>query len=67
MMTEKQKIKRKAPAIALVIALVLALTACGKSVFTVSENSEKRMTITADNAKKDAFFVVGTLNADEGE
>ena len=47
----------------MIIALVLSmlvLTACGKSEFGLSENTEKKMTITAENADKDAFFMVYT-------
>lgn len=66
-MTAIWRENRKAPAAALVIVLALALTACGKSVFTLTENTEKRMTITAENARKDAFFAVGTLKVDDGE
>ena len=49
------------------LLLTLMLTACGKSVFAITENTEKRMTITAENANKDAFFMVGTLVVDDGE
>ena len=54
----------------MIIALVLSmlvLTACGKSEFGVSENTEKKMTITAENADKDAFFMVGSLEVADGE
>ena len=53
-----------------VIALALPalmLTACGQSTFAVTENTEKRMVITAEKAGKDNFFMVGTLEAGEGE
>ena len=46
---------------------MLVLTACGKSEFGVSENTEKKMTITAENADKDAFFMVGSLEVADGE
>ena len=50
-----------------VLLLALMLTACGQSVFSMSENTEKKMTITAENAARDAFFMVGTLEAADGE
>ena len=53
-----------------ILALVLStlmLTACGKSEFGLSENTEKRMTITAERADKDAFFMLGSLEVDDGE
>lgn len=55
-------------AAALVMLLsALTLTSCGKPVFTMSENTEKAMTIEAKNAAKGDFFAVGTLVVDEGE
>ena len=46
--------------------LVLTLTACGKSEFGVTDNTGKLMTITAEKASRDAFFLVGSLDvADE--
>ena len=53
---------------AAVLALsVLTLSGCGKSEFGVTDNTEKRMVISAENADKDAFFMVGTLVAEEGD
>ena len=55
---------------AVILALLLSmlmLTACGKSEFGVTENTGKRMTITAENAEKDAFFMVGALEVEEEE
>ena len=46
---------------------LLTLTACGKSQFGLTENTEKRMVITAERAAKDDFFLVGSLKVDEGE
>ena len=46
---------------------MLVLTACGKSEFGMSENTGKRMVVTAENASKDSFFMVGSLEVDEGE
>lgn len=54
----------------MIIALVLSmlvLTACGKSEFGLSENTERKMTITAENADKDALFMVGSLEVADGE
>ena len=51
----------------LALALTLALTGCGGSSFGVTENSEKRMVITAQRAAKDAFFLGGSLDVEEGE
>ena len=51
----------------LLVLSALALTGCGKSVFGLNENTEKRMVIEAKNAQKDAFFSVGSLEVDEGE
>lgn len=47
--------------------LVLILTACGKAEFGVTENTGKLITITADRADKDAFFMVGSLEVADGE
>ena len=58
---------KKIKALAGFIALLLMLTACGKSEFSMAENTEKRMTISAENAAKDAFFMVGSLEAAEGD
>ena len=59
---------KKRKVLVLIMALaMLALSACGKSVFGLSENTEKRMTITAENADKDAFFMVGSLEVEDGE
>ena len=55
---------------AVILALLLSmlmLTACGTSEFGVTENTGKRMTITAENAEKDAFFMVGALEVEEEE
>ena len=57
---------KKLIAAALILALALTLTACGSS-FGLTENTEKRMTITAQRADKDAAFIVGALEVDEGE
>lgn len=60
--------KEKCYALVLALAiLALTLTACGRSTFSVTENTGKRMTITAEQADKDDFFMLGTLEVDEGE
>ncbi len=59
--------KNKSIVLIMILALMLTLTACGKSEFGVSENTEKKMTITAENADKDAFFMVGSLEVADGE
>ena len=51
----------------IIFVLALTLTACGKSEFGVTENTRKHMTITAQNADKDAFFMVGSLDVADGE
>ena len=53
--------------ILLLTLVVLTLTACARSSFGVTENTGKRMTITAERADKDDFFMLGTLEVDEGE
>ena len=58
---------RKAIALLLAILLLSALTACGRSEFGPSENTGKKMTITAENAARDAFFMSGSLEVAEGE
>lgn len=55
-----------AAALAAMLA-VLVLTACGNQVFGLSENTPKRMTLTAERAEKNLFFMVGSLEVDEGE
>ena len=47
--------------------LALTLAACGKSEFGLTENTEKKMTITAENADPGDFFMTGALQEDEGE
>lgn len=53
--------------IALLVLICLSLTACGKSEFEVTENTGKKMVITAENASKGSFFMVGSLDVAEGE
>ena len=63
------KTKRKKRIIPVIVLALLTITiaACGKSEFKVDGNTEKQMTITARNAEKDAFFMVGSLEVDDGE
>ena len=53
--------------LAALVLLMLTLTACGKSAFGLAENTGKLMLISAENADKGAFFLVGSLEVDEGE
>lgn len=53
--------------IPVLILLTMLLTSCGKSEFGVTTNTAKQMTITAEKADKDAFFIVGTLEVTDGE
>ena len=74
--------KNKSIVLIMILALMLTLTACGKSEFGLSENDGKQcgksefglsendgkhMTITARNADRDAFFMVGSLDVADGE
>jgi predicted small lipoprotein YifL len=59
--------KNKSIVLIMILALMLTLTACGKSEFGLSENDGKHMTITARNADRDAFFMVGSLDVEDGE
>ena len=61
-----KNIKTFAGIFALLLAALL-LTACGKSEFGMAENTAKRMTIAADNADKKDFFMVGSLEVEDGE
>lgn len=61
-----KRIKTLTGIIALLLAALL-LTACGKSKFGMAENTAKRMTIAADNADKKDFFMVGSLEVEDGE
>ena len=49
------------------ILAALLMTACGKSEFGVTENTGKQMKIVAENADKEAFFMVGSLEVEEGD
>ncbi len=59
--------KNRSIVLIMILALMLTLTACGKSEFGLSENDGKHMTITARNADRDAFFMVGSLDVADGE
>ncbi len=52
---------------AIIVLSALMMTACSKSEFIMSENTEKAMTIKAENANVDDFFMIGTLTVGEGE
>ena len=61
---------RRKNAVVLVLIVMLAalmITACGKSEFGVTDNTGKMMTVTAENAAKDAQFMVGSLEVADGE
>lgn len=52
---------------AVLVLSMMLMTSCGKSEFGLSENTEKLMTINAENAAKDDFFMTGTLEVADGE
>ena len=52
--------------LALVVSMAM-MTSCGKEEFGVTDNSEKSMTINAQNAGKDLFFLSGSLELEEGQ
>ena len=64
---KKDKSRSAGSMIIAILILMLTLTACGKSEFGVTENTGKKMTVTAQNADKDAFFMVGSLDVADGE
>ena len=53
--------------ITILVLLAVSFTGCGKTVFGVTDNTEKQITITAQNADKDAYLMVGTLEVADGE
>ena len=60
--------KRSILTVILALAIsVLALTACGKSEFSGNWEGEKKMTITAENASQNDYFMSGTLTVADGE
>ena len=61
------KIKNTIIVVIILVLSVMMFTACGKSEFGVTENTGKLMTITANKADKDAFFMVGSLDVADGE
>ena len=64
---KKDKSRSAGSMIIAILILMLTLTACGKSEFGVTENTGKQITVTAQNADKDASFMVGSLDVAEGE
>ena len=52
---------------AVMLLSMCMVTSCGKSEFGVTDNTEKAMTVNAENADKDDFFMVGTLVVADGE
>ncbi len=60
--------KNRIIATAITVLLCSTLfTACRRSEFGMSENTPRRMTVTAENADKKDFFMVGTLEVGDGE
>lgn len=59
--------KRKFTVILALALAALLLAACGTSEFALTENTGKKMTITAKNAKPDSFFLSGALTVEDGE
>ncbi len=49
------------------VILTVILSACSKSEFRCTDNTEKSMTVTAKNAKTDDFFMTGTLEVTDNE
>jgi hypothetical protein len=66
--TEKDMKNKRIFIFAIAAALsALIFAACGKYELAVTENTEKHMLITAENADKDAAVMVGILEVAEGE
>ncbi|MCR5089561.1 MAG: hypothetical protein K6C08_08625 [Oscillospiraceae bacterium] len=63
----KNTSRRAGSIIFAILILMLTLTACGKSEFGVTENTGKQMTVTAQNADKNALVMVGSLDVADGE
>ena len=53
--------------VAVLAVSMLAMTSCGKSEFSNSVKDEKNMTITAKRAETGDYFMIGTLEVEEGE
>ena len=66
-MKTKMKRRNRFALIMVLAILMLTLCACGKSYFGVTENTEKSMLISAQNAGKDSYFMSGSLTVEEGE
>ena len=59
---------KKIVSIAVIVTLILStltVTACGKSEFGATVCTPETIAISAENAEKDAFFMVGTLEVGE--
>ncbi len=54
------------PALAILLALSILLTGCAKSSWKVI-NTDNGITLTVENAGKDAEYALGTLQVEEGE
>ena len=66
-MRKTNKIKKTVSVLVILTLLILTCTACGKSEFGMTNSTEKHITIQAINAQKNATFMGGTLEVDEGE
>ena len=59
---------KKTVSLAVFVTLILSMlmvTACGKSEFSSTVCTPESVSIIAENAEKDAFFMVGTLEVGE--
>ena len=52
---------------AILAVVMLTLTSCGRSVFKADVNSDKLITITAENADKGDYVMTGSLAVTDGE
>ena len=59
--------RTKKPIIAMLVLSMLALAACEKSEFGVTENTGRLITIEAQNADEGDFFLTGSLEVGDGE
>ncbi|MBR2259968.1 MAG: hypothetical protein IJ899_22070 [Blautia sp.] len=57
----------KAAVVFLLAVSMLTLSSCGKSEFGVTDNTGKLMSIKAERADKGDFFMLGSLEVDDGE
>ena len=50
-----------------ILMSAVSFTGCGRMEMAVTENSEKRITVEAKGASRDAFLVTGSLEVEENE